>query len=191
MEKLFIIAGLGNPGRKYEDTRHNIGFRAIDYLSVKYGIGVNRLKHKALIGDGIINGERVMLVKPQTFMNLSGESINDIVEWFKLPVKNLIIIYDDADLPLGTIRIRPKGSSGTHNGMKSIIYHLQSDEFPRIRIGIGNAPEEWDLADYVLSRFSPEEAGIIAKSIERVAEATAVIIKSGVEAAMNQYNGGS
>jgi len=189
LEKLFVIAGLGNPGRKYEDTRHNIGFRAIDYLSVKYGIGVNRLKHKALIGDGIINGERVMLVKPQTFMNLSGESISEIVEWYKLPVKNLIVIYDDVDLPLGTIRIRPKGSSGTHNGMKSVIYHLQSDEFPRIRIGIGNAPEEWDLADYVLGKFSPEEVGIIAKSVERAAEAAAVAIQSGIETAMNLYNG--
>ena len=189
LEKLFVIAGLGNPGRKYEDTRHNIGFRAIDYLSVKYGIGVNRLKHKALIGDGIINGERVMLVKPQTFMNLSGESISEIVEWYKLPVKNLIVIYDDVDLPVGTIRIRPKGSSGTHNGMKSVIYHLQSDEFPRIRIGIGNAPEEWDLADYVLGKFSPEEVGIIAKSVERAAEAAAVAIQSGIETAMNLYNG--
>lgn len=191
LEKLVIIAGLGNPGRKYENTRHNIGFKTIDYLSAKYGIDVTRLKHKALTGDGIINGERVILVKPQTFMNLSGESINEIVEWYKLPLKNLIVIYDDADLPAGIIRIRPKGSSGTHNGMKSIIYHLQSDEFPRIRIGIGSAPEEWDLADYVLGNFSQDEIVTIAKSVERAAEAVTVIIQSGVEAAMNLYNGGS
>lgn len=188
MEKLTIIVGLGNPGKKYENTRHNVGFCTIDYLSAKYGIKVNRLKHKALTGDGVIKGERVLLVKPQTFMNLSGESINEIAEWYKLPMERLIVIYDDVDLPVGTIRIRPKGSSGTHNGMKSVIYQLQSDEFPRIRIGIGKAPEEWDLADYVLSRFSGEESADIAKSIERAAEAAAVIVQSGVEAAMNLYN---
>ncbi len=188
MEKLTIIVGLGNPGKKYENTRHNVGFCTIDYLSAKYGIKVNRLKHKALTGDGNIKGERVLLVKPQTFMNLSGESINEITEWYKLPMENLIVIYDDVDLPVGTIRIRPKGSSGTHNGMKSVIYQLQSDEFPRIRIGIGKAPEEWDLADYVLSRFSGEEASEIAKSVQRAAEAAAMIIQSGVEAAMNLYN---
>lgn len=188
MEKLTVIVGLGNPGKKYENTRHNVGFCTIDYLSAKYAIKVNRLKHKALIGDGVIEGERVLLVKPQTFMNLSGESINEIAEWYKLPMDSLVVIYDDVDLPAGTIRIRPKGSSGTHNGMKSVIYQLQSDEFPRIRIGIGKAPEEWDLADYVLSRFSGEEGAEIAGSIQRAAEAAVMIVKSGVEAAMNAYN---
>jgi len=188
VEKLAVIVGLGNPGKKYESTRHNVGFRTIDYLSAKYGIKVNRLKHKALIGDGVIDDERVLLVKPQTFMNLSGESIREIAEWYKLPMDNLIVIYDDADLPVGTIRIRPKGSSGTHNGMKSVIYQLQSDEFPRIRIGIGKAPEGWDLADYVLGRFGEEEAAEIAKSVQRAAEAAAMIVQSGLEAAMNRYN---
>lgn len=189
MDKLTIIVGLGNPGNKYENTRHNVGFSTIDVLSEKHGIKVDRLKHKALIGDGSIKGERVLLVKPQTFMNLSGESVRDIVEWYKLPIESVIVIYDDADLPVGTVRIRPKGSSGTHNGMKSIIYQLQSDDFPRIRIGIGKAPEGWDLADYVLSRFSGDEAKAIHESVKRAADAAAAIIGTGVDIAMNLYNG--
>lgn len=189
MDKLTIIIGLGNPGNKYENTRHNVGFCAIDMISGKHGIKVDRLKHKALTGDGSIKGERVLLVKPQTFMNLSGESVRDIAEWYKLPKENMIVIYDDVDLPVGTVRIRPKGSSGTHNGMKSVIYQLQSDDFPRIRIGIGKAPEGWDLADYVLSRFSSDEAKAIQLSIERAAEAAIAIVSDGVAAAMNLYNG--
>ncbi len=189
MDKLMVIVGLGNPGNKYENTRHNVGFCTIDTLSVKYGIKVDRLKHKAFVGDGDIKGVRALLVKPQTFMNLSGESVRDIIEWYKITVDNLIVIYDDADLPAGVIRIRPNGSSGTHNGMKSIIYQLQSDGFPRIRIGIGKAPEGWDLADYVLSRYTGEDAGVIRQSMERAADAAAVIITDGVAAAMNRYNG--
>ena len=189
MEKLTVIVGLGNPGNKYENTRHNVGFRVIDILSQKHGIKVDRLRHKALIGDGSIKEERVLLVKPQTFMNLSGECVRDIAEWYKLPAENIIVIYDDVDLPVGTVRIRPKGSSGTHNGMKSVIYQLQSDEFPRIRIGIGKAPEGWDLADYVLSRFGGNESEMIGKSIEKAADAVAAMITDGVAAAMNLYNG--
>lgn len=189
MDKLTVIIGLGNPGNKYENTRHNVGFCAIDILSEKYGIKVDRLKHRALTGDGSIKGERVLLVKPQTFMNLSGESVRDIVEWYKLPVESIIVIYDDVDLPVGTVRIRPKGSSGTHNGMKSVIYQLQSDDFPRIRIGIGKAPDGWDLADYVLSRFSVDETKDVRESIERAANAAAAIISDGVAVAMNLYNG--
>lgn len=189
MDKLNVIVGLGNPGNKYENTRHNVGFSTIDLLSVKHGIKVDRLKHRALTGDGSIKGERVLLVKPQTFMNLSGESVRDIAEWYKLPMENIIVIYDDVDLPVGTVRIRPKGSSGTHNGMKSVIYQLQSDDFPRIRIGIGKAPEGWDLADYVLSRFSGDEAKDIRQSVERAADAAASIVADGVAAAMNLYNG--
>jgi PTH1 family peptidyl-tRNA hydrolase len=117
LDKLTVIIGLGNPGNKYENTRHNVGFSAIDVISVKHGIKIDRLKHRALTGDGSIKGERVLLVKPQTFMNLSGESVRDIVEWYKLPMENIIVIYDDVDLPIGTVRIRPKGSSGTHNGI--------------------------------------------------------------------------
>lgn len=187
---LVVIAGLGNPGRKYENTRHNAGFLTVDRLSDKFGIKVDRLKHKALTGEGMINGTRVLLAKPQTFMNLSGESIRDIVEYYRIPVGNLIVVYDDTDLPAGTIRIRPKGSSGTHNGMKSVIYHLQSEDFPRIRIGIGKAPEGWDLADFVLGKFSKDEAAIISEAVDRAAEAAAMIAEGRIEAAMNRYNGG-
>ena len=188
MENIYVIAGLGNPGSKYESTRHNVGFNTIDYLSEKFGIKVNKIKHKALVGDGTINGERVLLVKPQTFMNLSGESIREVVEWYKLPTTRLIVIYDDIDLPIGRVRIRPKGSSGTHNGMRSVIYQLQSDDFPRIRIGIDKAPEGWDLADFVLSKFGPEDRKAINESIEKAGEAAAAIVSAGVNTAMNKYN---
>jgi PTH1 family peptidyl-tRNA hydrolase len=188
LEGLTVIAGLGNPGTKYENTRHNAGFMTVDLLSEKYGIRVDRLKHKALEGDGTINGKRVLLVKPQTFMNLSGESIRDIVQWYKVPAQKLIVIYDDVDLPAGTLRIRARGSAGTHNGMKSVIYQLQTDDFPRIRIGIGKAPEGWDLADYVLGRFGTDEAAEVARCMERAAEAAAFMVSEGVEAAMNRFN---
>lgn len=189
MDNVFVIAGLGNPGSKYDNTRHNVGFDTIDHLSEKHGIKVSKLRHKALIGDGLIKNERVLLVKPQTFMNLSGESVRALAEWFKVPLEKLIIIYDDVDLPLGKVRIRPNGSSGTHNGMRSVIYQLQSDEFPRIRIGIDKAPEGWELADYVLSKFKPEERKIINESISNAANAADAILTSGVNAAMNLYNG--
>lgn len=188
MEKLFIVAGLGNPGSKFENTRHNAGFEAIDILAAKYGIKVSKLKHKAYTGEGKIDGTRVLLVKPQTFMNLSGESIREIVEWYKIPMQSLILVYDDVDLPAGRIRVRPRGSSGTHNGMKSVIYQLQSDDFPRVRIGIGNAPEGWDLVDYVIGRYGPEERKLMDDSISRAAAAAAAIVTSGVEAAMSVYN---
>jgi PTH1 family peptidyl-tRNA hydrolase len=188
LENLHLIIGLGNPGSKYDNTRHNVGFETIDVISEKYGIKVTKLKHKALVGDGIIEGQRVLLVKPQTFMNLSGESVRDVAGWYKVSPANIIIIYDDIDIPIGKIRVRPKGSSGTHNGMKSVIYQLQSDEFPRVRIGIGKPPEEWDLADYVLSKFSGDELKIIEASISKAAEAVISIIKHGPDAAMNLYN---
>lgn len=188
MEDIFIIAGLGNPGKKYENTRHNVGFDTIDYLSDKYSIKVSRIGFKAVYGEGEIEGKKVILLKPQTFMNLSGESIREITEWYKIPAESLIIIYDDIDLEPGKIRVRPKGSSGTHNGMKSVIYQLQSDSFPRVRIGIGRAPEKWDLADYVLSKFSKEDREIIDQSIEKAAEAAIMITNSGLNKAMNSYN---
>lgn len=188
MDKLYVIAGLGNPGGKYDNTRHNVGFDAIDILSAHYGIKVSKLKHKALTGEGDIKGARVLLVKPRTFMNLSGESIREIVAWYKIPIQSLILIYDDVDLPLGKLRIRPRGSSGTHNGMKSVIYQLQSDDFPRIRIGVDKAPEGWDLADYVLSRFNPDERKIVDECILKSAEAAVAIVTLGLEAAMNMYN---
>jgi peptidyl-tRNA hydrolase, PTH1 family len=188
LDNLYIVIGLGNPGSKYDNTRHNVGFDTIDLLASKHGIKVSKLKHKALSGDGEIESKKVILVKPQTFMNLSGESVREIIEWYKVPLKNTILIYDDVDLSMGKIRIRPKGSSGTHNGMRSILYHVQSEDFPRIRIGIGRPPEGWDMADFVLSRFSNEERKAVNESIEDASAAVAAIISSGPEAAMNKYN---
>ena len=188
MDNIYIIAGLGNPGSRYDNTRHNVGFDAIDLLASKYGITLSKIKFKALYGEGTIEGSRVLLVKPQTFMNLSGESVRDIVEWYKVPMERLIIIYDDIDLAPGKIRVRPRGSSGSHNGMRNIIYLLQKDDFPRVRIGIGKPPENWDLADYVLSKFSPEDRKIANESILKATEAVAEIIKSGMEPAMNKFN---
>ena len=188
MEDIFLIVGLGNPGNRYENTRHNVGFHTIDYLSEKHNIKLSKIGYKAVYGDGLIGETRVILVKPQTFMNLSGESVREIVNWYKLSLDRLIVIYDDIDLDPGKIRVRPKGSSGSHNGMKSIIFQLQAENFPRIRIGIGRPPEKWDLADYVLSKFPKEEWEIIFNSIEKAAEAAIMITKSGPEKAMNCYN---
>ncbi|MFZ5986565.1 MAG: aminoacyl-tRNA hydrolase [Bacillota bacterium] len=188
MEDLYIVVGLGNPGTKYDNTRHNVGFDTIDLLSVRHGIRLTKLKHKALSGDGTIGGKRVMLVKPQTFMNLSGESVREILEWYKVSVKNIIIIYDDIDLPVGKLRLRPKGSAGTHNGMRSVIYQIQSDEFPRVRIGVDKPPAGWDLANFVLSRFTGEERKTVEETISNAADAVETIIKSGIDQAMNKYN---
>ena len=189
LENLFIIVGLGNPGTRYESTRHNVGFETVDVLSRQYGISVVKLKHKAYIGEGQINGSRVVLVKPQTFMNLSGESVRDVLEWYKAQSGNVIVVYDDVDLQLGSIRVRPKGSAGTHNGMRSILYQIRTDNFPRVRIGIGKPPEGWEIADYVLGKFTGEEKVVIGNSIKKAADAVAMIIESGTEAAMNKFNG--
>jgi PTH1 family peptidyl-tRNA hydrolase len=184
---LYIIVGLGNPGREYEGTRHNTGFEVVDVISERLGIKVARLKHKALIGEGFLGDSRVILVKPQTYMNLSGESVREIVSWYKTPLSNLIIVYDDIDLPLGSVRVRAKGSSGTHNGMKSVIYQLQSDQFPRIRIGIGH-PKQQDLISYVLGRFTSEERAVIEESVRHGADAAEAVVKDGINSAMNIYN---
>jgi PTH1 family peptidyl-tRNA hydrolase len=189
LENFYILVGLGNPGLRYRNTRHNVGFDTIDILSKKYSISIGQLKHKALIGDGFIEDKRVLLVKPQTYMNASGESIRDIVEWYKIPMDRLILIYDDMDLPLGKIRIRRSGSAGTHKGMKSVIYHLQLDTFPRIRIGINKVPEHIDIIDYVLGKFTKDERNIINDSIIKAAEAVVTVIKSGIDEAMAKFNG--
>ncbi|HCJ57847.1 aminoacyl-tRNA hydrolase [Lutispora sp.] len=186
---MFVIAGLGNPGARYADTRHNIGFIAVDYLSRQLNININKIRHKALVGEGYIGTEKVVLIKPQTYMNLSGESIMDVVGFYKLPSENLIVIYDDVDLSPGVLRIRPKGSSGSHNGMKSIIYLLNRDDFPRIRIGIGKQPEYMDLADYVTGKFSKEEIPIMTEAVEKAADAAQEIVLKGIAAAMNKFNG--
>ena len=183
-----IIAGLGNPTREYEGTRHNMGFSAIYQIADIYNIKMNIARHKALIGTGIIAGEKVMLVMPQTYMNLSGESIGEILRFYKLSPADLIILYDDIDLDVGKLRIRAKGSAGGHNGIKSIIAHIGTETFDRVRIGVGHKPEGWDLADHVLSRFSKEELPVVRDSVSRAADAIEVIISSGIEAAMNKFN---
>lgn len=185
---MYVIVGLGNPGRKYDKTKHNIGFHVIDYISKKHGIKVNKVKYKAIIGEGMVAGEKVMLVKPQTYMNLSGESVMRIMEYYNLPLDNLIVIYDDIDTDVGKLRIRKKGSAGSHNGMKSIIYLLKSQEFPRVRIGIGR-PMQMILADYVMAPFPKSEREFVLDSINRAGESCEVIIQDGVDRAMNFYNG--
>ena len=186
---MYIIIRLGNPGKKYEHTRHNAGFDAIDKLAEKYNIKMDKLKHKALIGEGRIGTEKVVLVKPQTYMNLSGESIVSICQFYKPEFDKVIVMYDDIDLDVGKLRIRKKGSAGSHNGMKSIIKCIGTQEFPRIRIGVSKPPEGWDLADFVLSRFPKEQQGDLEESFERAVLTVEEIIDSGIESAMNKYNG--
>lgn len=185
-----IIAGLGNPGREYEGTRHNIGFSVIEQLADQYNISMTEKKHKAVYGRGMIEGEKVILLKPQTYMNLSGESIVDAVHYYKIdPEENLIVIYDDIDLAPGRIRIRAKGSAGGHNGVKNIIANLGTQIFPRIRVGVGEKPKGWDLVDYVLGRFSGDELPLIEEGKKAACQAVSIIVGQSVEAAMNQMNG--
>lgn len=185
---MYLIAGLGNPGEKYTATRHNMGFSAIDYISQKNNIEVKKLKHKALLGEGMIAGEKVILAKPQTFMNLSGESIREIVNWHKIENDKIIILYDDISLPVGTLRIREKGSAGGHNGIKSIILNLNSDVFGRIKIGVGDKKDD-DLIGHVLGKISKDEAEILFKVLERANDAVIEMIKNDAKSAMNKYNG--
>ena len=183
-----VIVGLGNPGKKYENTRHNIGFAAIDYIAEKEGININTGKHKALVGSGYIDGVKVLLVKPQTFMNLSGESLRQIMDFYKLEPEDFLVIFDDIDLDVGRIRIRRKGSAGGHNGIKSIISHLGSMEFPRIKIGVGAKPPGYDLADYVLGHFSKADQEILQERFEDVYDAVKLIVGDDITEAMNRHN---
>lgn len=185
---MYFIVGLGNPGLQYENTRHNVGFMTIDYLANKYDIDVRKLKFKSLYGQGEISGHKVMLIKPQTYMNNSGEAIRELRNFYKFDIDKLIVIYDDIDIDFGTIRIRKKGSAGSHNGMKSIIYQIQDDQFPRIKISIGQKPERWDLANFVLSGFSKEEVGVLEDEIRLAAEGIELILKEDIEKAMNRCN---
>lgn len=187
---MFLIAGLGNPGRQYEKTRHNMGFDTIDELIDRHRIPQGGIAHKAMYGKGMIAGEKVLAVKPLTYMNLSGEAIREYVNYYKMdPETELIVIYDDIDLEPGQIRIRKKGSAGGHNGIKSIIAQIGTQNFYRIKVGVGAKPKGWDLADYVLGRFSPEERELVDKAICDAADAVEMILKDGIEAAMNHYNG--
>lgn len=188
-KEMFIIAGLGNPGRQYEGTRHNIGWQVIDELADKYNIRVMESKFKGLIGKGIINGEKVILLKPLTYMNLSGESVGEAVNFFKIDeTKELIVVADDISLDVGHIRMRKKGSAGGHNGLKNIIAHLGHEEFIRIKMGVGDKPAGYDLADYVLGHFSKEEEKIIAESKKTAVLAIETIMSDGIDKAMNLYN---
>ncbi len=186
---MYVIAGLGNPTAKYEKTRHNVGFDVIDRLAEKYNIRVSDNRQKALCGTGIIEGEKVLLVKPQTFMNLSGESIGAILNFYKVePETNLIVIYDDISLEPGRLRIRKKGSAGGHNGIKNIIAHTGTQEFLRIKVGVGEKPQGWDLADYVLGRFSKEDREKVEDAFERAVEAVSYMVKGETDKAMNLFN---
>ena len=183
-----LIVGLGNPTKEYENTRHNIGFMAIDALAAEYGITVTTLKHKALVGKGMIEGQKVILAKPVTYMNLSGEAVREISDYYKIPAEDIIIIFDDISLDVGFMRIRKKGSAGGHNGMKSIIAHLGTDDFPRVKVGIGEKRPGQDLADYVLSRFPKEEMEALKKVLDDVKKAVALMVWDDIGEAMNLYN---
>jgi PTH1 family peptidyl-tRNA hydrolase len=184
---MFLIVGLGNPGKEYEDTRHNIGFKVVDNIAKEYNIEINRQKFKGTYGEGFIESEKVMLLKPTTFMNLSGESVRAVVDFYNLDNDKILVIYDDISLEVGTLRIREKGSAGGHNGIKSIIAHLGSDVFSRIKVGVGQP--NGDLIKYVLGKFTKEEVVVLSETIEASTKATRDIIKSDVKTAMNQFNG--
>jgi len=186
---MYLIVGLGNPEKKYENTRHNVGFDAIDLLSEQYMIPVETKKHRALIGQGVIQGEKFILAKPQTYMNLSGESIREIVEYYDIPVENVVVLCDDVYLDIGVLRIREKGSAGGHNGLKNIILHLATEDFKRIRIGVGKQPEHMDLVEFVLSKFTATERKMLADVYQDAAKAAVGIFKEGVANTMSKYNG--
>ena len=183
---MYLIVGLGNPGREYEKTRHNVGFVAIDYLASQLGVNISRIKFKGILGEGYIGSEKCILLKPQTYMNLSGESVRECAEFYKIPPENIIVIYDDINLEPGKVRIRPSGSAGGHNGMKSIIYLLNSDEFPRIRFGVG-APQH-DLSNHVLGHFSEEDGVSVTSAVKKIEDIISVIIKQNINEAMSKFN---
>jgi len=185
----FLVVGLGNPGEKYARTRHNVGFMAVDYMSEKLGIKVNKAKFKALVGEYNMSGKKVLFMKPQTFMNLSGESVREAMDFYKLSPENTLIIYDDVSLNPGKMRVRLKGSAGGHNGIKSIIEHLGTNEFPRIKIGVGAKPNpEYDLADWVLSTFEKKDMELVNSCIENTVECTELIVGGNTNKAMEKYN---
>lgn len=187
---MYIIAGLGNPTKQYEKTRHNAGFCVIDKLSEKYQIPVKQAGFKALYGSGYIEGQKVILLKPQTFMNLSGESIRECMNFYKIdPEEELVVIYDEISLAPGQLRVRAKGSAGGHNGIKNIILHAGTQKFPRVKVGVGEKPEGYDLADYVLGRFSGDEQKVMDEAFLQAGAAVAAIITEGIDSAMNQFNG--
>lgn len=185
---MHIIVGLGNPTSQYDGTRHNIGFDCITEIANKYNIALDFVKHKAVCGTGYIEGQKVIIAKPQTYMNLSGESVQALLHYYKVEPEDLIVIYDDISLDVGQLRLRKKGSAGGHNGIKNIIQMLGTDVFPRVKVGVGNKPAGWDLADYVLGRFSKEDQEFLVETKQRVAEAVKTMVTEDIDAAMNIYN---
>lgn len=186
---MFLVVGLGNPGSKYSQTRHNVGFSVIDVLSERYNTKINKIKFKSLYGEAKIDGKKVLLVKPQTYMNNSGEAVLEISKFFKIPLENIIIVLDDIDIDFASLRVRQKGSAGSHNGMKSIIHLLKSDKIPRVKIGIGRPESGRDLADFVLGRFSKEQEVDIEEVVLKAADTVECLIKEGISSSMNKYNG--
>lgn len=186
---MFVIVGLGNPEKKYEGTRHNIGFAVIDALADKYNISIKDKKHKALCGTGAIEGVKVMLVKPLTYMNLSGDSVADVMNFYKLdPEEDMLVVYDDISLAPGNIRVRKKGSAGGHNGIKSIIARCGTQNFMRVKVGVGEKPEGWDLADHVLGHFSDEDSRLVREAVDDAIGAIVMMSRGDVDQAMNNYN---
>ncbi len=185
----FLIVGLGNPGKNYEFTRHNAGFLTLDHIASELDTEINNLKNNALVADVVINNHRCLLVKPQTFMNNSGTAVRDIAKFYKIPPEKIIVVFDDISLPCGKLRIRRKGTDGGHNGIKSIIYHLNSDQFPRIKIGVGAKPNpEYDLADWVLSKFGKDDTEQLKAAITKATEVLPLILDGEIDKAMNKAN---
>ena len=189
-QTLFLIVGLGNPGTKYDHTRHNVGFDVLTLLSEELKAPINRKKSRALVGETFVDGQKVVLCKPQTYMNISGESVAALMRWYHVKPEELLVIYDDIDIPPGTLRIRKEGSAGTHNGMRSIIAQIGSQGFPRIRVGIGGKKEGYELSDWVLSHYNTsEERKIAYDSYVRAADAALEFVRRGIESAMGKFNG--
>ncbi len=185
---MYLIVGLGNPEKEYSNTRHNMGFDTVNKLAKQYEIEINKKKFKGVYGTGNIEGEKVIILKPQTYMNLSGESIKEAIDFYKIEGKNIIIIYDDIDIKPGIIKVRKTGGPGTHNGMKSVIQNIQMKEFPRVRVGIGMPEHKNDLINYVIGKIPKEEIEILDKSTTKAKEAVIEIIKNGINRAMNKFN---
>lgn len=190
MEKeTWIVVGLGNPGLNYAHTRHNVGFEVTDILSRRWNAPLTKKKCKGLLAETVVDGQRVVLCQPQTYMNLSGECVEELLQWYKVPLDHLLIIYDDIDLPLAKLRVRKTGSAGTHNGMRSIMAHVPSQEFPRIRVGVGAKPESWELADWVLSRYAiREEQEAMASAFQSAADCVEDWLGHGIDDAMQRFN---
>ena len=188
-DNTFLIVGLGNPGKNYIGTRHNVGYGVIDILAEKYSINMKKEKFKSFYGQINMFGKKCIFLKPLTYMNLSGEAVIDAVNYFKIKPENIIVVVDDIDIPFGTVRIKKKGSAGTHNGLRSIIYHLETENFPRVKISVGKCPDYMDLKDFVLSKFLPSEEKILKKELEISADAVEEIIKNDVDKTMYKFNG--